>query len=280
VREDLQAADRLTGADVAPRMTAIRNRQWLGGEMHLKGMIFDMDGTLCNTLPACVGAFQHVFERRLGRRMSVDEVLGMFGPSEEGMIRRLIPAGYEPAVEEYLAEYERLHRELEVAFPGIERALELLRARGIPLGVVTGKGAASAAISFRHLGLAPYFDVVETGSPDGGIKPQGIRRVLARWGLQAHLDGRPVEVAYIGDSPSDMADAARAGVIPLGAGWAATSTVQDPECCGARATFPSVERFCEWIEWEVEAETNGRGMGGAEERRRGGEEERRKDRSR
>jgi len=213
--------------------------------MRLRGMIFDMDGTLCDTLAVCIEAFQHVFERRLGRRMSAEEVLGMFGPSEEGMIRRLIPEGYEPAVVEYLAEYERLHEERDVAFPGIERALDLLRERRILLGVVTGKGAASAAISFRHLGLAPYFDVVEAGSPDGGVKPEGIRRVLARWRIP------PGEVAYVGDSPSDMADAVIAGVIPLGAGWAATSTVQAPACCGARVTFPSVERFCDWIETAV-----------------------------
>jgi phosphoglycolate phosphatase-like HAD superfamily hydrolase len=118
----------------------------------------------------------------------------------------------------------------------------MLRERGLLLGVVTGKGAASAAISFRHLGLAPYFDVVEAGSPDGGVKPEAIRRVLARW------DMPPGEAAYVGDSPSDMADAVTAGVVPLGAGWAATSAVQDPACCGARVTFESVERFCEWIE--------------------------------
>jgi pyrophosphatase PpaX len=213
--------------------------------MHLRGMIFDMDGTLCDTLAVCISAFQRVFERRLGRAMSAEEVLEMFGPSEEGMIRRLIPVGWEPAVAEYLAEYERLHDGRDLAFPGIERALELLRARGLLLGVVTGKGAASAAISFRHLGLAPFFDVVEAGSPEGGVKPEGIRRVLARWGFP------PGEVAYAGDSPSDMADAIATGVIPLGAGWAATSTVRDPACCGAQVTFESVEGFCEWIEREM-----------------------------
>jgi phosphoglycolate phosphatase-like HAD superfamily hydrolase len=232
--------------------------------MHLRGMIFDMDGTLCDTLPVCIAAFQHVFEPRLGRRVSPEEVLGMFGPSEEGMIRRLIPDGYEPAVQEYLAEYERLHAEREIAIPGIERALALLRDRGILLGVVTGKGAASAAISFRHLGLAPYFDVVEAGSPDGGVKPERIRRVLARWGFP------PGEVAYVGDSPSDIADAASVGVIPLAAGWAATSAVQDPACCGARITFESVERFCEWIEgWDAGNEATEAQRAQREEGKRG-----------
>jgi pyrophosphatase PpaX len=216
-------------------------------EMRLRGLIFDMDGTLCDTLPACIAAFQHVFYRHLGRRCSKEEVLAMFGPSEEGMIRRLIPEGYEPAVEEFLAEYERLHDGRSIAFPGIERALEMLRARGIVLGVVTGKGAATAAISFRYLGLEQHFDIVQAGSVDGGVKPESIRTVLARWGMP------PGEVAYVGDSPSDMRDALEVGVIPLGAGWAHTSTVQDPACCGAEVTFDSVDRFCEWIETDLSA---------------------------
>jgi pyrophosphatase PpaX len=176
---------------------------------------------------------------------SPEEILTMFGPSEEGMIRRLIPEGYEPAYAEFLAEYERLHNGRRLAFPGIERALELLRERGVILGVVTGKGPGTAAISFRHLGLEHYFDIVQAGSPDGGVKPESMRKVLARWGLP------PGEVAYLGDSPSDMADAIEVGIIPLAAGWAATSAVQDPDCCGAVITFDSIERLCEWIERET-----------------------------
>jgi len=209
-------------------------------------MIFDMDGTLCDTLTVCIRAFQHVFADYLGRRYSSEEILSMFGPSEEGMIQRLIPVGYEPAVAEFVAEYERMHDERSIAFPGIERALELLRARGIIMGVVTGKGPQTAAISFRHLGLEQYFDVVQAGSTEGGVKPDSIRVVLARWGML------PGEVAYLGDSPSDMADAIEVGVIPLAAGWAATSTVQDPDCCGAVVTFHCVAGFCEWIESEIE----------------------------
>jgi len=213
--------------------------------MRLRGMIFDLDGTLCDTLPACVAAFQHVFYRHLGRRYSDEEVLAMFGPNEEGMIRRLIPDAYEEALAEFLAEYEGLHDGRDVLFPGIERALGLLGERGILLGIVTGKGAASAAITLRHAGLESTFDIVEAGSPEAGVKPRSLRAVLDRWRMA------PGDVAYTGDSPSDMRDAIAAGVIPLGAGWAATSTVQNPACCGARVTFESVERFCGWIETSV-----------------------------
>jgi pyrophosphatase PpaX len=214
--------------------------------MRLRGMIFDMDGTLCDTLPACVAAFRQVFSRYLGRRYSDEEILAMFGPNEEGMIRRLVPpdaAGQ--AVEDYLAEYERLHDGRRIVFPGLERALQLLQERGVLLGIVTGKGPASAAITLRRAGLEGMFDVVQAGSVEGGVKPQSLRAVLDRWGLE------PGEVAYIGDSPSDMRDASEAGVVPLGAGWAATSSVQDPACCGAQVTFDSVDRFVEWIERET-----------------------------
>jgi pyrophosphatase PpaX len=224
--------------------------------MQLRGMIFDMDGTLCDTVPAAVAAFRLVFERYLGRCYSDEEIVGMFGPSEEGMIRQLIPDQAGPALADFLAEYDRLHEGRRLLFPGLERALELLRAHGIRLGIVTGKGPASAAITLRRAGLdgasipprpgaRPYFDVVEAGSPVRGIKQQSLRAVLDRWRMP------PGEAAYVGDSPSDMRDAIAVGVMPLGAGWAATSSVQDPACCGAEVTFDSVERFVEWIERET-----------------------------
>ena len=64
----------------------------------IRGVIFDLDGTLGDTLPVCYRAFARVLGRRLGRPFSDTEIHSMFGPSEEGILARLCPADPEGAL--------------------------------------------------------------------------------------------------------------------------------------------------------------------------------------
>ena len=54
-------------------------------------MIFDLDGTLGDTIPVCIQAFQRTFHRYLGQQFTAQDIIAMFGPSEEGMLRRHLP---------------------------------------------------------------------------------------------------------------------------------------------------------------------------------------------
>jgi pyrophosphatase PpaX len=213
--------------------------------MRLDGVIFDLDGTLADTLPVCFVAFRRTMETFSGRRYTDEEIMAAFGPSEEGIIRRLVPDRWEECLDAYLEAYEQEHLRAARLYPGIEDALRRLQERGIPLAVVTGKGPRSAAISFRHLGLARYIEVLETGAPEGSIKPQAIRRVLAKWAVS------PEHVAYVGDTTSDMEEARATGLIPLGAAWDPRATVRG-EPIAPHLLFPTVESFTDWIELSVE----------------------------
>jgi pyrophosphatase PpaX len=214
--------------------------------MKLDGVVFDLDGTLGDTLPVCFAAFRHAMQGFSNRRYTDEEIRGLFGPSEEGIIRRIVPDRWQACLEAYLAAYEEESAKKARLFPGIETALRLLRRRGHALAIVTGKGAASAAISLRDLRLADFFDVVETGSPDGSVKPLAIQRVLAKWGAP------PNRVAYVGDAPADIQAAREVGVIPLGAAWAATSDADTLSALSPLETFLDVRDFIAWIEKNVE----------------------------
>ena len=76
-----------------------------------------------------------------------------------------------------------------------------------------------------------------------------IKRVLNRWGAAPH------RVAYVGDVPADMEAAKEAGVIPLAAGWAATSDADTLSALSPVETFRHVESFIRWIESNVEPRT-------------------------
>ena len=180
----------------------------------MRGVIFDLDGTLGDTLPVCYRAFARVFARRLGREYGDAEIHAMFGPSEEGILARLCPDDPAAALAEYLAEYRLAHRRCPKPFDGIPDLLQMLRDDGVELAIVTGKGPRSARISLEAFGLASRFPVVEAGSAAGGVKPAAMRRVLAGWGL-AHG-----EVAGVGDSPSDVRAAKEVGITSIAAAWA------------------------------------------------------------
>jgi pyrophosphatase PpaX len=208
-------------------------------------LIFDLDLTLAGTIPVCIAAFRSAFERFSDRRWDEEEIKALFGPTEEGSCRRVVPDHWQGCLEAYLDAYEKSHMSLTEPFPGIIDALGLLRERGVDTAVVTGKGLVSALISLRQLGLEPYFGVVETGSPDGPVKPESLRKVLARWGMEPH------EAAYLGDGTYDMKAAAQVGMIALGAGWGEGSSVHKAHPKILKVVFDDVGAFTNWLETHV-----------------------------
>jgi phosphoglycolate phosphatase-like HAD superfamily hydrolase len=139
-------------------------------ERFLRGVIFDLDGTLADTLPLCIAAFRASIEPVAGRRISDEEIIATFGPSEEGTIPALAPQSFDDCLEEYLRHYESLHDAYSVPFDGIASLLDELRSAHVSLAVVTGKGSRSTAISLKVLGLEKYFTLIRAGSPRGPEK--------------------------------------------------------------------------------------------------------------
>ena len=209
--------------------------------MPLRGVIFDLDGTVADTLPVCFAAFREVFQDALGRDYSDQEVRAMFGPAEEGILQRLIPHDWERRLEQYLAAYQRLHSLCPEPFPGMRAAIDTLRQRDVRLGIVTGKGPRSAAISLQELGLDGIFEPVQAGSPNGGVKPDAMRRVLDSWRLP------PNEVASLGDARPDIESSRQLGMTSLAVAWATTANFEMLSALAPDAIFQQVEEFHDWI---------------------------------
>ncbi len=210
--------------------------------MTLRGILFDLDGTLADTLPVCIQAFQETIQHFTGQRPAEAEIVALFGTSEEGILEKIMPGRLPETLPRYLVEYARLHELLcPRLFPGVENALSLLQASGIPMAIVTGKGHLSADISLGVLGLGRWIDCVETGFPDKADKPFSINKVLQRWNVP------PDQAAYVGDMPSDMEAAQQVGMLPLGAAWAETSTLRMEPDGQAAVMFYDIDSFIRWI---------------------------------
>lgn len=210
--------------------------------MDIRGIIFDFDGTLGNTLPVCFHAFRTVLKEYLGRDFPDSEIEKYFGPDEEGIIRQLVPDRWQECLESYLYHYEQFHQNYDGRFPGLHEALDLLIAQQIPIAIVTGKGSQSLAISLKILGLDADFDQIEAGSPNGAEKPKSIQKIIQTWQLS------PTCGAYLGDAPSDIHAARVAGVIPLSAAWAPTANYQMLVAEEPNRIFSAVQDFINWIE--------------------------------
>ena len=209
--------------------------------MKLVGAIFDLDGTLADTLPACYVAFRAACTG-LGVAAYTDEqIRGLFGPSEEGMLQRVMPERWEEGLAILLEAYQRQLIGCGGVFPSVTAALTLLRERGTPLGLVTGKGPFTTKMSLTHFGLDGVFDAVEVGSPQGVVKAAAIGRVVARWGVAAD------QVIYVGDAVADVTSARQAGVRPIAAAWAPSAIVAELAAAKPHALFASGDDFHAWL---------------------------------
>ncbi|EHQ87888.1 HAD family hydrolase [Desulfosporosinus youngiae] len=209
--------------------------------MKIKGFIFDLDGTLINSLPVVRTSLSRTVSKFSGREYSDKELSGLFGPSEDGIFKKLFPDSWRESLQFYLDEYDRLHVDYAEPFPGIVEILNLLQERNIKLALVSGKGAGSMEISLKHSGLKAYFEIILTGSEDRASKPEHIRQILEGWNLS------PDEVAYIGDIAYDVQAAKEAGVLPISALWAETAQSQKVLAMNPAFAFDTVESFKEWI---------------------------------
>lgn len=208
----------------------------------LKGIIFDLDGTLVNTLPVCILAYQDTVQYFGHWTPTEDEVYAQFGPSEEGLLEAFLPGKLEETLPYFLEMYEKHHDLCCEPFPGVVDLLKAIHACGKRAAIVTGKGRLSADITLRILGIDPWLDAVETGFADRADKPHSMRTVLEGWGFA------PSDVAYVGDMPSDMDAAIDAGVLPVGAAWAETSTLRGASDTHAAVTFYEIDSMIRWLQ--------------------------------
>lgn len=208
----------------------------------IKAVIFDLDGTLANTLPLCIQAFRNSIEPLINRSVSDAEIIATFGPSEEGTIMALAPDYYDKGVVSYLHFYESLHEMCPVPFDGIKKVLETLKNKGVRIAMVTGKGKQSTDISLKHFELTHFFETIETGSPKGARKAEGIQIVL-----DSLSEIRKEEVIYVGDAPNDIIASKKVRIPVVAAAWADTAELKKLIELKPEEIFYTITDFSNWL---------------------------------
>ncbi len=172
-----------------------------------KGIIFDVDGTLTFTNQLIFDSFNHITKKYLGRSYSDDEIIALFGPTEDEILKEMCKEEYEHARKDYYAYYKNNH-DIARLYDGIKELIIDINNSGILLSIFTGKGRTSALITLDEFGLTNYFDMIVSGDDVENHKPspEGIIMFLSKHNFD------PKEVLMIGDAPSDIIAANECGV--------------------------------------------------------------------
>jgi pyrophosphatase PpaX len=172
------------------------------------GIIFDIDGTLTATNELIFATFRHVTKKYLNKSVSDEEIISMFGPTEDVILKEWMEDNYEAARKDYLEYYEEQHHSMADAYPGIKEILLFIKSKNIALSIYTGKGRGSSEITLKKIGIYDLFDMVVTGDDIEGHKPspEGVTMFLEKFGLN------PDRVLMVGDAPADVLAAHNSGI--------------------------------------------------------------------
>lgn len=201
----------------------------------IKAVVFDMDGTLGDTLPLCVESFARCVEERRGLRPSDDEVTAHFSVSDRGILSGLLgipPDSPELPIARFAEIYDELHSTYAPApFPGAVELLHRLKAKGLRLALLTGKESYTALPTLRHFGMQGIFEEKLFGKPTHNCKAERLTELMQLWQLT------PDELIYIGDAPSDIDQSHRVGVRIICAAWSPNTETDLTDCLDTTPDF-------------------------------------------
>ena len=178
-------------------------------------VIFDLDGTVLDSVELIVDSFDHAVWSVLGRRPTREDAIRHVGKPLLEQMEFIDEVRAQELVDAYRAFNHREHDRRVRLYPGMADLLLRLRARGARLALVTSKSRPTTEMAFRVTGVGELFEEVMCAGETTYHKPhpEPLLRVLES------LGATPGSAVYIGDSPYDLQAAARAGIRSVGVTW-------------------------------------------------------------
>ncbi|MGA8264251.1 MAG: HAD-IA family hydrolase [Ignavibacteriaceae bacterium] len=191
---------------------------------NFEGIIFDIDGTMTSTNDLIFASFNHVMSKYLNKSLTKNEIISLFGPTEDVILEEWTGEDYPKARQDYYDFYSENHAMADL-YPGIFEILTFIKSQKIPLSIFTGKGKDAAVITLKKLNIYDFFDMIITGNDVKEHKPspEGIMMFLEKFKL------KPKKVLMIGDSPSDIQASRGAGVKIASVLWDSYSQAKEIE---------------------------------------------------
>jgi len=173
----------------------------------VRGIVFDLDGTLVDTMPVVVRGIAHAIAPFVDPPSPAEIYRRVAGPADRCLAELLGGDRHVAEAVERLFAYAREHgREIEV-YPGAAELLAELQAANRPVALWTGRDRTSAMRILEEANLRGHFGAVVCGDdlPTHKPDPEGFRH------LATSLEVPATELLMVGDAEVDVIGAARAG---------------------------------------------------------------------
>jgi phosphoglycolate phosphatase len=221
--------------------------------MKFKCIIFDLDGTLANTLEDIAAAMNHALEARGLSALGLGRYAQLVGDGLRNLAREALPPSARDAetvdaacrdAMDYYREHPVDHAKL---YPGIAELIAALQGRSdrrsrIKTAVLSNKPDLLTQMVIGKLFPTRPFDLVFGERPSFPRKPDP----AATWDLITELDTSPRETLFVGDSEVDLATASAAECNFLGAAWGFRGR-QALEAAGANRIIDRPEELLELL---------------------------------
>ena len=185
-----------------------------------KAVIFDLDGTLLNTIDDLGDSVNYVLKKHNYPTFSIEEYKYKVGNGMRKLIERSLPKSeqtdekIEQILAEFMAYYSEHKMDKTAPYDNIEQLLKTLKQKGVKTAVVTNKAHISAKPLMDEV-FPDLFDAV-IGQKEGvptKPDPTSVFAVMKELGVSAD------ECLYLGDSGVDMQTAKNAGIFGIGVLW-------------------------------------------------------------
>lgn len=214
--------------------------------MKYKAAVFDMDGTILDTLKDLADAMNYELRKNGMPERTIDEIRRFVGNGIRKLIERAVPPETRPAVIDAIfadfVDYYKTHCEIATKpYAGIETLVKKLRQAGIKTAVNSNK--ADAAVQILCEKYFPNLFDLAVGEKEGIARkpaPDSVNEILRQFGVNKN------EAFYIGDSDVDFETARNAGLDFIGVDWGFRGK-DFLRACGAEKIAVNTEDVLEFI---------------------------------
>lgn len=187
--------------------------------MMVKAALFDLDGTLVDSLGDLTDAANHIRTEFNLPELSLDEIRARVGKGSRNLVQQVLPGVAEEDIDRALAlflDYNRQHIAVKSRlYPGIADALHTLAATGLQLAVITNKNEDLCLLLLEDLGIAGLFSAACGGDTYPERKPSPLPLLK----IAELLAVEPQHCLMIGDSCNDLEAGQRAGMRTIACSW-------------------------------------------------------------
>ncbi len=213
-----------------------------------KAIIFDLDGTLLDSLEDIADSMNLVLKRAGFPPHPVEAYKYFIGDGMDVLVERALgPENTRPAViSKCLAALQKVYSEHWAAkthpYPGIANLLNRCEAIGLKMGILSNKPDDATQATVDHFLLPEIFAAIHGARPNIPKKPHPLGAEL----MAGQMGMEPEECIFLGDMPVDMQTAVAAGMYPVGALWG-MRTARELSAGGAKMLAVTPADLAEWL---------------------------------